>query len=187
MSIDKALAEKISKAKKLGAVRNYLKPFTEGTLDVLQVSMKNGYTGRSFLVKVVIVESRSLDDRFPAHKPMEVSSLVWKPDEVGKKGEMQLGNIITFISEALGGGDIEVTADDIESVGSEEQPLRGIRLKYWNKPSAKEIEAKAAILATGQLTDVKSYPRLTAHPDNSETTVAARRADYDKTHPIEKV
>lgn len=168
--MDKALADRINKAKKMGSERNYFKLNTQGEADIIDFSVKTGFTGRTILVRYRVVSCEPKVAGALCDLPGAVVATPWKPDDAGIKGEMAVNNVLTLISEALGGA--EVTGEDILECDSEGQPLRGLRVKFSVPPAKKDPKM--------------GFPRFRRHEDNSPEAVMARRVELDKTNPIER-
>lgn len=171
------LFDTIAKAQVLGG-GTYLGPNQEGIITIAQVGMKRGYKGDSAIFKFIIESAKPLVAGGAVQEPGSRVTTVQNLTKPGVAGDMARANTLTIVAKALNVNVDEHRADlakDLEKVFGPEQMIRGFRLRFSTPPNKKDT--------------TKHFPVFeSVHPDdNKSAEVARRRAELDKTCPIESM
>lgn len=207
MSNARAIWGRVKKSKATGKKSEFLRD-GKYVLGVLQIMSKvSEQSGLNFIARMVVLKSESKGDLDPKTKqpviPNPVGSVVGYIQQLDAFPKTAPGNVKAFMLEL--GGMSEAEGDTIEEVeidgkkvqmskleilgeaaGGPEQLARGMILTCSTRQAAvKTGKNIGAINTYPQFSHVGEDPASTEFGGNNDADVARRRAEWDKTYPLE--
>lgn len=207
MSNARAIWGRVKKSKATGKKSEFLRD-GKYTLGVLQImSFQSEESGLNFVAKMLVLKSESKGDLDPKTKqpviPNPVGSVVGYIQQLDAYPKTAPGNVKAFMLE-LGGmseaeseelEEIEIDGKKVqmsrleilgESAEGPEQLARGMLLTCSTRQAAvKSGKNQGAINTYPQFSHVGEASDATEFGGNNDEDIARRRAEWDKTNPIE--
>lgn len=201
-----------SRAKKAQATGKKSEFLRDGSyvLGVLQIiSKKSDQSGLNFIARMLVLKSESKGDLDPVTQkpviPNPVGSVVGYIQQLDAYPKTAPGNVKAFMLEL--GGMTEQEGDTIEEVEIDGKKVQMSRLEILGEGAAGpeqlargmllNCSTRQAQVKTGKNAGkINTYPQFdhvgdaadaTEFGGNSDEDVARRRAEWDKTHPVQEV
>ncbi len=159
----------------------------KGIVVVREVLYKNLNDGPTFIAATKVIESASKGDVDPVTKqpviPNAVGSCPSWPQKINKFKSAP-GNVKAFVLSLLGFKESEVTSDQFgEALGrivGKEQPARGMLIRYETYQQVTQGGPNK-----GNVNSYVKWSHVAPESGNSKAEIAARRAELDKTDPVQ--
>lgn len=160
----------------------------EGTAVVVQcIGKADGNDGPTFIARFKILESRNKGDRDKDGKevpPNVVGSTVGWVQKL-TKFKSAPGNLKAMILSTLGFKEADVSEDDYigacAAAEGPEQALRGMIVKFSSYRQMTKSGARA-----GEVNTYVTFAHIPPENGNDGASIAKRKADLDKTDPIQQ-